>query len=955
MFVGKNSWEDADLLNPDAFEEIEYLLSEFHKITVTTSRNITYNTWDLCARGATPDSPGSPAACALLAAANPSDPSYQTLAQACFPSAYFPCLISAPQHCFNDSAPAFLHDGILAGSGSTMMPQMSYAQMMDPNIDMGPHQAILQMKPYTGARQRPSYRLLNEKQMKVEVSQMNSLTKTRGCPTFTKQVSWPVGSWGGSVTWNANYTLVEKVPALMWMFFMDGPARIKFRLSWTKPNHTNEGDILEAIGLHEEAWQRKVDSFSSSKLKSASFLHPTTFEDAVKDYEEDPAIMYALSFGLMAIFVWLSSLLQGFHSRPHVRRLRSLLAVLGLLCVMISAYAATGFSLMFGLKMNPIIMAVIPFLSLGLGVDDMFVLLNDFFRIHAEARSEDVIGEVMAQAGPGVLLTSACNTVAFACGSLLPIPAMSDFCKLASVVACLNCLVMLTMFVPLLALSLRCMAHSEARDASSENTPSKAVAFLNRWSMRPLMAFWPVALGLLVASILIISFEKDIGYSPSEGVKKDTSTHAAIELFFDKFNFFPAWLCFDDIDVPHHQEDMLKLYQDIVSSEFGLAYFIPPYLSLLYDYVWNVGQQPAAPGAPTLAELGLVPSLVEPSRNSTPLLFARNGIMDPSKPQQFHEEYAKWSALPNNSSAGLQLLAQWGGVPPPFAQFDQASTNEFAMQDGKLGFSFFPFFVTAKRGEMSQDDFVQAAEDMRRAVEDSPIKDHAFVHSWVSTFWSIFEDLESVLWRTVAISSSVIFMFTLLAGMACRPLSADSFVKEFLACVIVALVTTLACMMIVLEIFGISMLFLKFNIFVATTVLAAEGISVEFVAHLVTKFVTEQGTPQERLVRSVGQLAPAVIQGSLATFVAILPMVFSEYEFVVKYFFGIWTIVVAVGVLNGLVLLPAILGPIGFLFTSNASQLTETGQTVGKSETSLPHMLANKSSNHDQKPSEASV
>ena len=64
MFVGKDSMEDADLLTPEIFDHVGPLLAALHSIDVTTKNNKTYNTWDLCARGAMPDKPWVPAACA---------------------------------------------------------------------------------------------------------------------------------------------------------------------------------------------------------------------------------------------------------------------------------------------------------------------------------------------------------------------------------------------------------------------------------------------------------------------------------------------------------------------------------------------------------------------------------------------------------------------------------------------------------------------------------------------------------------------------------------------------------------------------------------------------------------------------------------------------------------------------------------------------------------------------
>lgn len=910
MFVGKGSHEGSDLLTPEVFDHVDHLLAAFHNISVTTKSNKTYSTWDLCARGAMPDKPMYPKHCQdlqALKAANSSDLAALTaLTMACAPSPYMPCLIAAPQQCFSEFK-STLH--------------ASY-EGVDPVADiMFPKEQM--MSPYA---KRPSYKALGEKGMKQEVSKLRPFLRLRGCNYFTEMVTFPVEMWGGSVVWNEDKT-VQKVPAMQWMFFMDGPARVSYRLSLTNPDLAVETDILEALGKHELEWQATVNSFSqwSQRLRSATLMHPKTFDDAVKESDQDPWALIGASGILMAFFVVVSSLQFG-----DKRQIRSQLALAGLVSVVLAGTSATGLSLMCGLKLNTIIVAILPFLALGLGVDDMFVLLSEFYRCKREAGEgcahAEVMGVVLAQAGPGILLTSICNTIAFAFGSLLPVPAMSDFCILTSLISAFNCFVILTQFVPLMALSLKLFPReTKALDflgfkAWLGSASTKIASLSTRHFAGPLLALWPLALGFLLVCCVSIN-GKDIGYSPAEGVKEGSATYDAIELFFDKFNFFPAWLCFDAVDVPVHQADMINLYHDVVNTPFGQPYFSAPFLTMLYQTVFFAG-----------ASL---------DKSWTHPVFAQNGVLSA---ESFNSQYMSFSQMGSPQEA-MAFMAKHG-VPPPSVMADSTGIREFTLANNgtELGFSFFPLFIA---NAASDQDFVDAVEQMNAAVERSPLKDKAFVHGWTFTFWSIFMDLEPILWRSIATFSAVVFSCTMIAVSLCRQ-SASAMEMFSSACV--ALVTTLVCLMIVLEIFGISMIFLKFNIFVATTVLAAEGISVEFVAHMVTKFASEQGSSQQRLVNSFRSLAPAVIQGSLSTFFGILAMAFSDFPFVVKYFFGVWTIVVVVGLINGLVFLPAFLGPIG-CFLMPASLPRDSPSSVVGTGPGQPTILNSSTDNQSKEKS----
>ena len=87
---------------------------------------------------------------------------------------------------------------------------------------------------------------------------------------------------------------------------------------------------------------------------------------------------------------------------------------------------------------NAAMIAALPLLSLGLGLDDMFVLTRYFMTFSKEKILElprhEIIGAVLEEAGPGVSLTSFVNSISFGMGAMLPIPGLATFCIGASIV-----------------------------------------------------------------------------------------------------------------------------------------------------------------------------------------------------------------------------------------------------------------------------------------------------------------------------------------------------------------------------------------------------------------------------------------------------------------------------------------------------------------------------------------
>ena len=73
---------------------------------------------------------------------------------------------------------------------------------------------------------------------------------------------------------------------------------------------------------------------------------------------------------------------------------------------------------------------VLPFLVLGLGVDDMFVIGDAFFVMDDAMKGSSLKHRIMAsmrQVGPNITLTSITNACGFFLAAIIPIPAMRTF------------------------------------------------------------------------------------------------------------------------------------------------------------------------------------------------------------------------------------------------------------------------------------------------------------------------------------------------------------------------------------------------------------------------------------------------------------------------------------------------------------------------------------------------
>ena len=104
---------------------------------------------------------------------------------------------------------------------------------------------------------------------------------------------------------------------------------------------------------------------------------------------------------------------------------------------------------------------------------------------------------------------------------------------------------------------------------------------------------------------------------------------------------------------------------------------------------------------------------------------------------------------------------------------------------------------------------------------------------------------------------------------------------------------------------------IKMNPISAVTLICAVGIGVEFTAHVELAFLTALGTIDQRLESCLRHMFVPVYHGAISTFLGVVMLIFSEFDFVVTYFFYTMTLLVALGVFNGWCVLPVILTLVG--------------------------------------------
>ncbi|GMT22901.1 hypothetical protein PFISCL1PPCAC_14198, partial [Pristionchus fissidentatus] len=164
------------------------------------------------------------------------------------------------------------------------------------------------------------------------------------------------------------------------------------------------------------------------------------------------------------------------------------------------------------------------------------------------------------------------------------------------------------------------------------------------------------------------------------------------------------------------------------------------------------------------------------------------------------------------------------------------------------------------------------------------------------TFWEQYLTLRWNLFLAICIIAGAVFV--VISSLIFNPYCA------FMVMIIVVVTT--------IELGGFMGIFgVKMNPISAVTLICAVGIGVEFTAHVVLAFLTSLGSVETRLQSCLLHMFVPVFHGAIATLLGIIMLAFTPFDFVFKYFFVVMSVLVLIGIFNGLCLLPVLLTFIG--------------------------------------------
>ncbi|KAF5101491.1 hypothetical protein DV451_002188 [Geotrichum candidum] len=225
----------------------------------------------------------------------------------------------------------------------------------------------------------------------------------------------------------------------------------------------NNGDKDSEVVTRAESWETELEKFllqvqveAEERGLRLSFSTDISLEKELNKSTNTDARIVALSYLFMFIYasVALGGVLPGFGKNSFVKSKFSL-GLFGIFVVLLSVAASVGFFSFLGVKATLIIAEVIPFLVLAVGVDNIFLITHELETVNSSHPNESVeerVSRAVGHIGPSILLSAFCETLTFALGATVSMPAVRNFALYSAGAVFVNFILQLTMFVSAITL-----------------------------------------------------------------------------------------------------------------------------------------------------------------------------------------------------------------------------------------------------------------------------------------------------------------------------------------------------------------------------------------------------------------------------------------------------------------------------------------------------------------------
>lgn len=711
-------------------------------------------------------------------------------------------------------------------------------------------------------------------------------------------------------------------------------------VTWVVKNHNiGDPDLDKAIEWEEtfNKLLQEVQDEADERGLRLSFNSEISLEQELNKTANTDAKIVVISYIVMFIYaslalgsttVTLSMIIRN----PAAALVQSkfLLGVVGILIVLMSVLASVGLFAALGVKATLIIAEVIPFLVLAVGVDNIFLIVHEFERVnisHADESVPDRIARALGRMGPSILLSASAETVAFALGAAVGMPAVRNFAAYAAGAVLINALLQVTMFVSVLALNQErveagradcfpCVKLQRGVDSNMPNgyggAPFSGVEeegwlsrFIRKYYAPSLLgnktrvAIMTIFLGFFAAGISLLP-EVQLGLDQRIAVPRDSYL---IKYFDDLSDFFgagpPVYFVTRDVNATQrvHQKELCAKFSSC--AEYSLPNIL--------EGERRRTDSPSYIADSTASWIDDFFQWIDPGRDQC--------CVDGDKPCYADKMPAWDSSLSYRPTGGefIQYAQKWLSALPgedcPVA--GKAAYGDALVLDTKTNTVVASHYRTAHTPLRSQHDFINSYASARRIADAiSAANDDIDVFPY-SKHYIFFDQYSTIVSLSTALVGTALAFILVIVSL-------------LLGSVATALVVTITVLMTVVDIVGtMALANVSLNAVSLVNIVICVGIGVEFCAHIARAFTIPSSSILERAKHgfrgkearawaALVNVGGSVFSGiTITKLLGVFVLAFTRSKIFEVYYFRVWLCLVVWAALHALVFLPVALSFFG--------------------------------------------
>merc|ERR1711892_1406909 len=597
---------------------------------------------------------------------------------------------------------------------------------------------------------------------------------------------------------------------------------------------------------------------------------------------------FVFGCGTAIVFVYVQMMLGRFNfveQRPG-------LSSVGICCCFLGLLTCYGVCSGLDLVFSPM-HAIIPFLMLGIGIDDMFVIIQCYNNVVKEGHHEglephEVIGLTMKHAGVAITVTSVTNILVFAIGASTVLPALQSFCLYCAVGILAVYIYQATIFVAAFSLDQRriesrrngCLPFIKHKNWEPNALSQKDIA-QDCFEKFGKLIMHPVS----KACVLLLT----IGVLSVGGW--------GLSMLRQEFN--PIWF------IP--QDSYLKGWFDANTLHF------PKEGETVKINIAQIDNN----------ELPKLDSLVSRLEQVTAILSSVNAWYTDFKKYTEENDLVDgkhWFEVFREDQLKFYRILTQFLFSPSGAKFRGSFNFMGDLVCGEAASEVMLSSIELTHKLFSgPSEWIPAMNKVKQIVAEANFSNRAFPVATEYASWETDEIIGVEAWRNMGISLLCVFLTTVVL------------IQNIPACILV-----LGCVLLTLVNVGGFIHFwgLTIDVISCVNLVIAVGLCVDYSAHIAHCFMGQTGDNDERSIKTLRDIGPAVLNGGISTFLAFI-LTASSTSHVFSTFFKIFFLVAVFGLFHALVFLPVMLSVFGCFMKIH------TNETIDESSHEIPNKQEN--------------